>query len=279
MDLTKLIWPVGSLAVLGTVFGASLAFASQKFFVKTDERVEAIDAVLPQANCGGCGYPGCASYAQAVVGGALINLCSVGGAPVTAEIAKIMGVDTVDSSKRMIAKVKCMGGTHCLDDAVYEGLKGCLAKTFVAGGPKTCKEGCLGDGDCVLACQFDALHINAFGVAQVDPVNCVGCKMCVAACPKGIIEMVPDSCRVHVLCSNKEIGPHVKKNCSVACIACRLCEKACKFDAIHVIDNLARIDYDKCVNCMLCAKACPTGAIEAIQPAKKVVNLDVGSER
>lgn len=272
MDLTNLIWPVGSLSVMGIVFGAALAYASQKFEVAVDNRVEAIDAILPQANCGACGYPGCASYAEAVVGGEVVSLCSVGGAPVTAKIAKIMGVDNVDKAKRMVAKVKCMGGNNCIDDAVYEGLEGCLAKTFVAGGPKSCKYGCLGDGDCVDVCEFDALHINELGVAQVDPDNCVGCTLCVAACPKHLIEMVPDSCRVHVLCKNEELGGHVKKNCSVACIGCKLCEKACKFDAIHVINNLARIDYDKCTNCMACVKVCPTKAIEGILPQKKVLD-------
>lgn len=270
MDLMNILWPVGSLAALGTIFGASLAFASQKFAVETDERVDAIDAILPQANCGGCGYPGCLSYAEAVVDGSTaIDLCTVGGSPVTAEIARIMGVESIDSDNRMVAKVKCMGGSNCLDQAQYEGVSGCLAKTFVAGGPKSCKDGCLGDGDCVAVCQFDAIYINELGVAQVDSEKCVGCKMCVASCPKGIIDMVPASNRVHVLCANKEIGPQVKKNCSEACIACRLCEKACKFDAIHVVNNLAIIDYEKCVNCMLCAKACPTGAIEAIKPVKK----------
>ncbi len=274
MDLMNIIWPVGSMAVMGTVFGASLAFASQRFAVETDSRVDEIGAILPQANCGACGYPGCASYAEAVVGGESVSLCSVGGPPVTARIAKIMGVESVDAAGRMVAKVKCMGGTNCVDDSVYQGVSGCLAKSLVGGGPKSCKEGCLGDGDCIEACEFNAMFLNEFGVVQVNPDNCVGCKLCVAACPKKIIEMVPEKARVHVLCSNHEIGGHVRKNCSVACIACRLCEKACKFDAIHVIDNVAVIDYDKCTNCMACVKVCPTKAIEGILPKKKVLPVE-----
>ncbi len=269
MDIMKIIWPVGSLAALGLLFGAALAFASQKFAVAVDSRAEAIDAVLPQANCGGCGYPGCANYAQAVVDGEAIDLCSVGGLPVATEIAKIMGVETIGSGQRMVAKVKCNGGTNCKDDFHYQGQPGCLAKSMVAGGPKACKDGCIGDGDCVAVCKFDAIHINDHGVAQVDADKCVACKMCIAACPKGIIGLVPDSNRAHVLCSNKERGPQVKANCSVACIACGLCVKACKFDAIHVIDNLSRVDYDKCVNCMQCTKVCPTKAIEALIPKRR----------
>lgn len=268
--LTNLIWPVGSMATMGIVFGASLAFASQKFAVKSDNRIEAIDAILPQANCGACGYPGCAAYAEAVVGGASVSLCTVGGAPVTANIAKIMGVESVDETKRMVAKVKCMGGDNCQDEADYRGISGCLSKSLIAGGPKSCKFGCLGDGDCVDVCEFDALHINEVGVAQVNPDNCTGCTLCIAACPLDIIEMVPDSAEVHVLCKNEELGGHVRKNCVVACIGCKICERTCTFDAIHVTDNIAWIDYDKCTNCMDCVKVCPTKCIEGLLPQEEL---------
>lgn len=269
IDFKELIMPVVGMGGLGAAFGGLLAYASKKFEVKNDPRADEINAILPAANCGGCGYPGCMNYAVAVVGGEKVNLCIVGGPKVAEQVAAIMGVETVDEAERVVARVHCNGGINARDEFLYQGIQSCKAMNLVSGGPKACKDGCLGCGDCMAACQFSAIKLEN-GVAEIIPSNCTGCQACVKACPKKIISMVPASQNTIVDCMNKEIGAQVKKNCSVACIACKLCEKACRFDAIHVTNNLAAIDYTKCTDCMECYEVCPTGAIQA-DPAKKVV--------
>lgn len=269
IEIKDLIMPVVSMGGLGVAFGGLLAFASQKFEVKNDPRADEINAVLPAANCGGCGYPGCMNYAIAVVGGEAVNKCTVGGPKVAEQVAAIMGVDAVDASERMVARVHCNGGVNAIDEYDYQGILSCRAMNLVSGGPKACKNGCLGCGDCKVVCQFGAIELKD-GVAKIIPENCTGCQACVKACPKQIIKMIPATQNVIVDCMNTEFGGHVKKNCSVACIACKKCEKTCRFDAIHVINNVAVIDYDKCTDCMECWEVCPTGSITA-NPDFKVV--------
>lgn len=269
IDFKELIMPVVGMGGLGAAFGGLLAYASKKFEVKNDPRADEINAVLPAANCGGCGYPGCMNYAIAVVDGEVINKCIVGGPKVSEQIAAIMGVDTVDAADRMVARVHCNGGIKARDEFEYQGILSCKAMNMVSGGPKACKDGCLGCGDCKDACQFGAI-VMVDGVAKILADKCTGCQACVKACPKKIIDMIPANQNTVVDCMNKEIGGQVKKNCPVACIACKMCEKACRFDAIHVVNNLAEIDYSKCTDCMECFEVCPTGAITA-DASKKVV--------
>ena len=239
--------------------GLFLPFASKVFSVEVDERQEAIAELLPGANCGGCGFAGCSAYAAAVVAGtADINACSAGGSEVAAGIAKIMGMEAGES-QRMVAFVKCSGSSDAAKSKFdYSGVADCTAAMRLGGnmGPKECPNACIGMGNCVDACKFGALYMEN-GIARVIKGKCVGCKACVNTCPKNIIEMVPYSAEVHVVCANKQKGAEVRKYCNVGCIACKLCEKACEFDAIHVIDNLAVIDYSKCTNCGACAAKCP----------------------
>lgn len=251
-----------SLAVLGCVFGGLLAFASNVFAVEVDEREEKILGTLPGANCGGCGYPGCAAFAGAVVKGeAPINGCPVGGADVAAKVGSIMGLE-VDSSVKKVALVHCRGTKAIAPDRYkYEGIATCQAANQVGGGFKGCQYGCLGLGDCVNACNFDALHIGEDGLPIVDKEKCVSCGKCVQACPRNLIELVDETKKVHVLCSSHDRGASVKKVCAEGCIGCGICAKACPKDAISIVNNLAVIDYDKCVNCGLCAKKCPMGTI------------------
>ncbi len=269
MNFDIFITPILSLGGLGFIFGGALAYASKKFEVKVDERVKQILKVLPAANCGACGYPGCANYAEAVVGGEQIDKCSVGGSRVKENIAAIMGVESSGDADKFVARVKCGGGTNCKDEFIYEGINSCIGLSNLQGGNKSCKFGCLGGGDCYRACKFDAIEFNEFGVARIIREKCVGCKACVLACPKNIIEMVPYKKYVHVDCMNKERGGHVMKNCSAACIACKRCEKECPFDAIHVVNNVSSIDYDKCVGCKKCVKVCPTNAISVVERVRK----------
>ena len=220
-------------------------------------REEAIAECLPGANCGGCGYPGCSGYAAAIVAGkAPVNACSPGGADVANEIGKIMGVE-VEVGARKIAQVMCTGGGHNKTRYDYVGLESCLAVSRVSSGPLQCAYGCLGGGDCVDACKFDAIHI-VDGVAKVDKDKCTGCGACANICPKKVIMIdVGGPRKPVVMCSNQDKGAVANKLCTTSCIACGMCERTCKFDAIHVIDNVARVDYDKCKGCGMCAQKCP----------------------
>ena len=263
MDIQNIIAAVAVLFIMGIVFAILLGIAAKVFAVEVDERVPLVRECLPGANCGGCGFPGCDGLAAAIVeGNAPVNGCPVGGAAVAVKIAEVMGV-TVEASERKVAHVYCNGGCNAVDKAKYEGLQDCSAAMRVAGGPKACAYGCMGLGSCVKACAFDAIHI-VDGVAKVDADKCVACGMCVTACPKNLINLIPVSKKVHVNCVNRDKGPEVMKVCSNGCISCKMCEKTCNFDAVHVIDGVAKIDYDKCKNCKMCAKACPKGCIEPV---------------
>lgn len=254
-----------SLGILGLIFGILLGFASKAFEVKVDPKIPKIRECLPGANCGGCGYAGCDAYAEAVVlTGEKVNLCSVGGVKTTESLGKILGV-SVKTNEKMTAFVKCNGNCEVAkENYKLEGVLDCLtASLMVDGGAKACSYGCLGLGSCVKVCEFNALKI-VNGIAKVDIEKCTNCGACINICPKGLIESVPVSKKVRVECNNIEIGKHVRENCSYACIGCRICEKNCPKDAVHVIGNLARLDYNKCVNCQICTKKCPTGAIKNI---------------
>lgn len=266
--MNTVIYAVIVLGVMGLLFGAILGVASKIFAVEVDERLPLVQDCLPGANCGGCGFPGCGGLATAIVEGrAPANGCPVGGAAVAAKIAEIMGVDA-GGGDRMVAHIHCNGGVNAADKARYDGLQECAAALRVAGGPKACQFACVGLGTCERACPFNAIHMKD-GVAVVDSEKCTACKKCVAACPQHIIDIVPEKDKTHVNCASKAKGPEVTKVCTVGCIGCKMCEKVCKFDAIHVVDNIAIIDYTKCKNCKMCAKACPRGTIEPIPTAEE----------
>ena len=146
----------------------------------------------------------------------------------------------------------------------------CKAASTLFGGAKACTKGCLGLGDCVTVCDFGALQI-VDGIASIDRDLCVGCGVCATACPKSVIEILTTADRVSVRCKSTDKGGKVMKACTSGCIGCKKCEKVCNFDAIHIVDNLAVVDYDKCKNCGLCAKECPTNAIVVIPKPKKIV--------
>lgn len=273
--INSLLWPIVVLGGLAIFFGVVLAYASKKFAVEVDERVTEVRTALPGANCGGCGFAGCDALADAIVKGeAALNACPVGGAPLAQKIAEIMG-QVAEDKEREIARVICNGDCNSAKDK-YEffGIEDCKAAAMmVGGGHKQCAQGCLGLGTCVRVCPFDAIHV-VNGVAIVDEEKCTACKKCIVACPKNIIELVPASKEVRVLCKNTEKGKATMDACKVGCIACQKCVKACNFDAIHVENNLAKIDYSKCVNCMMCAEVCPTKTIYANFANRKKANID-----
>ena len=261
----NIVYAVIVLGALAIIFGLILAVAAKVFEVEVDPRLPEIQAALAGANCGGCGYPGCAGCAEAILAGkAPVNACAPAGAEGAAKIAAIMGVEA-GSGEKMVAHVLCNGGVNATKNFEYRGVEDCLAATKVCGGNVLeCKYGCFGFGSCVEVCQFDAIHIGANVAAVVDKEKCTNCGACREACPRKLIKEVPYKQKVFVDCSNKNKGPAVTKVCANSCIACGMCERTCKFDAIHVVDNVAVIDYSKCKNCTMCAKACPRNAIEPI---------------
>ncbi len=250
------------LGLLALLFGAFLGFAAKKFAVEVDERVEQVEAVLPNANCGACGMPGCSAYARDVVAGkAPVNACIPGGPAVSAAICRILGAEAQVSVKT-IARLKCRGGNNRAKDKFqYDGILDCRAAVLVADGPKMCPNGCIGLGTCAEVCLFDAITMGEDGLPIISPEECTGCGACVKACPKKVLELIPAKNQVWVACNNKLPGKFVKEACETGCIACRLCEKNCPVSAIIFEDNLARIDYSKCNNCQICVVVCPTGTI------------------
>lgn len=267
------------LGAIALVAAAVLFVCSKKFAVKEDPRIAQVSAVLPQANCGGCGFPGCSGMADALVkaadGGSLDGLnCPVGGAAVMEQVADLLGM-AVANTEPMVAVVRCNGTCENRPKTVeYCGLRTCAAMNACAAGETACGFGCLGCGDCAEACQFGAIAINPeTGLSEVNEELCTACGACAKACPRHIIELRkkgPKGRRVYVSCVNRDKGPAAKKACAAACIGCGKCEKECPFGAITVEGNLSYIDPLKCRSCRKCEKVCPTGAIVAVNfPAPK----------
>jgi len=257
----EIILPVLILGALGLIFGIGLAFASKIFHVDIDPRLEKIHGLLPGANCGACGGAGCFGFAEQILAGkAMIDNCRVASDEAKAAIAEVLGRELKKTAK-MVAILHCNGGAKVKDKFVYQGIKDCVAASLQLAGPKECVFGCIGFGSCVKACPFGALTMSREKLPVVDRKKCKACNKCVEVCPKKLFTLAPETHPVVVACSSHDAGKETKGACPVGCIACRLCEKACTFDAIHVIDNLAQIDYNKCTSCGACVKACPTKAI------------------
>ncbi len=255
----NVVHAIAALGAMGIVFALLLGIASKVFAVSVDERIPKVQACLPGANCGGCGYPGCEGLASAIVAGkAPVNGCPVGGAAAADKIAEILGVSS-SASEKMVAFVHCSGGCDAVNKFTYEGLSDCRADMRV-GSSKLCASGCLGHGNCVKVCPFHAIRLEN-GVAVVDREKCTACQKCIAECPKKLISLVPYKNPVAVACASVEKGPAVINSCATGCIGCKKCETVCKFSAITVENNFASIDYTKCVGCKLCTKACPRNVI------------------
>ena len=281
--MIEILIGIAILGGLGLVFGLVLAAASKVFHVETDPRLDALNDCLPGANCGGCGYAGCGGYAEAVLTGeAEVGKCSSGGDECAQAMAKIMGVEA-GKVGRKVALVRCSGyrgvdaegkAQGAKLKAEYEGFHDCLAATKVGGnGPLACKFGCLGYGNCIKACQYDAISI-VNGVAKVNSEKCIGCMACAAACPRKLIVPVEYGNNVIIACNSHAKGAITVRGCSQGCIGCGICTKICPHAAIHVERNLAVIDYDKCTSCGLCAAVCPKKLIASpIETPEEVLKI------
>jgi len=251
-----LIYAVVSLGTVGIVSAVILYFVAQKFKVYEDPRIDEVEEALPSANCGGCGYAGCRAFAENIVKAGNMEgfNCPVGGADVMKEVGKILGLEA-EIAEPKIAVVRCNGSLQNSPKKVhYDGISTCASASVLYAGDGGCSFGCLGEGDCVASCDFDAIHMNPeTGLPEVNN-NCVACGACVDACPRDI---------------------PAKKNCTVACIGCSKCFNVCPFDAIEMKNNRAYIDYEKCKLCRKCVDVCPTDAIHEINfPLRKVIAKD-----
>ena len=259
---------VAVLAVLAFVFGAGLAAASRVFHVEVDPRVEEIEAALPGVNCGACGYAGCADYAAAVAAGkAGPSLCIPGGMEAARKIAAVMGLEA-EETEPLKAVLVCQG-RQVPARIEYRGVADCRAAALIAGGERACPYACIGLGTCAEVCPVGAIRMDADRLPVIDEEACIGCGACAKVCPQQVIEVQPVSKTVHVRCRSRDKGAVVRRICPVGCIACRKCEKICPFDAIHVVDNLAVIDYSKCTSCEKCVGVCPTGTIASFLKARR----------
>ena len=250
-----------SLGCIGVIAAVALGFAAKKFAVEVDPRELAALEALPGANCGACGFPGCAGYAKAMVAGSAdLNQCPPGGAEVVVQLARILGVEA-SATAREIAVVLCQGDNRKAKLRYrYLGLEDCKAAQRIAGGPKACPGGCLGLGSCLRACPFDAIEMTADGLAVISREKCTGCRKCVAVCPRMVIRMTPFEATVHVLCNSHDKGALVRKYCQVGCIGCHICQKTVP-EAYKIENFLAEVVYEHSAEAAEALVKCPTKCI------------------
>ncbi len=253
----------GIVSALAVLFAVLIVTVSKLCAVKEDERISAVNEKLAGANCGGCGFAGCADFAKALVEGrAEINGCGATPNENKADIAGILGLP-FNASDPKFAVVKCNGGKNANDKFDYVGNEGCRAQVLIAGGSKICPSACLGGGSCKIICPYGAIKV-VDGIAVIDKTLCEACGACAKNCPKLVIDFIPKSAVVYVACSSKCKGKEVMNACSVGCIGCGLCAKNCPEKAITMVDNLPVIDYSKCSGCKTCVSKCPRKTIREI---------------
>jgi len=265
------------LGSIGTVAAGVLFLVSKRFYVYEDPMIAEVEEVLPAANCGGCGFPGCKAFAESLVKSDDISdlFCPVGGNDVMKEVSVLLGKEVAEKDPT-VAVVLCQGACEVRPKtSLFQGPQSCAISALVFGGETDCQYGCLGFGDCVDVCDFDAMHMDEeTGLPVINSDKCTSCGACVKACPREIIEMRPKNKRdlkVFVGCLNQDKAGIAKKACSVACIGCAKCEDICPKDAVIMKDNLAYIDPLICTLCRKCVEVCPTHSIiETNFPPKKV---------
>jgi len=271
-DPAALIVPAGILGGVGLVFGTLIAVAHRFFKVWEDPRIDAVTDMLPGANCGACSFAGCRAFAEGVIEGrAQPSGCTVAGPDDIDDIAHFLGVDAGAAVKR-VARLLCAGGSAVATQrAEYRGLSTCSAAASVAGGGKGCTWGCLGLGDCDVACDFDAIRMNAQGLPVVDVEKCTACGDCVEACPKDLFTLMPVTHHLLVQCRSLLEGDEAEEICKVACTACGRCAQDAAPGVIDIRDGLAVVNYDRNDAAGPEALArCPTGAIVWVDGAQRL---------
>ncbi len=260
-----ILLPILILAGLGLLAAVLLVVASAVMSVESDETVERLTELLPGVNCGACGYSGCSGYAAALAeggkdGSVKTNLCAPGGDATAKKISALLGTEYTDVEEQL-AVVCCNGNCDATGKKYdYHGTPSCAACNRFYAGNSDCAYGCLGFGDCVNACPYGAIKLEN-GIAVIDRGICTGCGICVTKCPKQLIMRHRLSGTVSVACASHADGKSTRTACKNGCIACGKCERTCPHDAIHVVDKLAVIDYEKCTSCGACAEACPVKCI------------------
>lgn len=268
-----------SMLVLGVLFALGLVAAARTFHVVEDPRIQPAIAALPGINCGNCGYAGCRSYAEAVVGGEEVTLCTAGGPEVARMLAELMGVE-IEDQVRLRAVLHCRGGTDkCADTFQYVGEQDCRAAHITAGGPKACIYGCLGFGTCAEACSYGAITMSEDRLPVIDPDKCIACGLCVRTCPRHLISLIPAHCKVYLGCSSHYRGKSVKAVCPVGCIGCGLCAKKDPNGAIEMVENLPVLDFEKAGGDFhTAAEVCPTHSYVVEQDAPELAPVGASTQ-
>jgi electron transport complex protein RnfB len=276
------LWGLGVFTSLGIVFGIALGGAAEKFKVASNPVVDQVRDRLPSANCGACGFAGCTAYAEAVVerGDVSPSLCIPGGAGVAQAVAELTGKAASAVADRIVV-MTCHGtSAYAKEEAEYAGIPTCAAAALVFGGPRACKNGCLGLGDCVRACPFDALKIGQGGIAEVIVEKCVGCAVCVSVCPKDLFTLYPRGRRIELACKAVDKASIVRSTCMVGCTTCRKCVAKCPAGAIEWNGRTILIDHEKCIaygpSCNeACSDICPSVILHRVgqSPRPELVEI------